>query len=38
MRATCYGGILASLNNGTSVNPVVTSASTSQAQGINVLA
>ena len=35
--AVVYGGILAGLNNTNSVNPAVTSASTSQAQSINVL-
>jgi hypothetical protein len=35
--AVVYGGILASLNNSNSVNPAVTSASTSHAQSINLL-
>ena len=36
--AVVFGGILASLNNSNRVNPAVTSAGTSQAQSINVLA
>ena len=36
--AVVYGGILASLNNGTVLNPSVSTANTSPAQSINVLA
>jgi hypothetical protein len=35
--AVVYGGILASLNNGTSANPVATNTDTSHAQSINLL-
>lgn len=36
--AVVYGGILASLSNSNSVNPVPSSENTSRAQNINVLA